>query len=693
MAQTSSNNAEIRQKLESVDEKLRQKYLEVLQSFDLEELKHFNKTRFKTMAIAEFTEQVPNAAKNDIEGYAQCISNYLQSEAKSLKSAKLQTHVRITRKSLQKGRSSNSEKPTTKNANSGRKSHTVITADSQSSPCDTILTESLLENLENTFDSTTNLMSHKTVDQLTNPLDSSSQQINDISDASMTVLDNSIQDPDDTLSSTFSASELDGTYDSLDKSVTELKRAVQTEDKTKLKQKDKHNKTTVKENHVTNHMSSDDDILCIDSCVNDSSSASIRCNLCLIWCHTVCVGIRDLDDVDAWVCADCKALPKTVKGLKEQVETLVQTTSDILKTFETFSKSMEHKFDNINDRLTGLSNQNKSSKEVCTSSLTDINKDITNLRSEMDKKSNAILSKSQCILDQIKTQPDPATNETPGNKKPKHNQTNQKNQKQKSTPINVHEKQNSTPTVIDLDPDSDYESSASNINNLHENTESHASRTQSEDESTSTQNQKRDLTFLTGSCILQYIETRHMKGNVRIKSFKGAKIDDLKHELAKMDLSRYENIVLHVGGHDIDANISQTAFREKYSSLLNSLNFENCKLFVSGILPRRGINVKPFNTILSDLCRLMKTEYVDNHDSFVMASGEIPFDFFFPDKVNLKFSGTRKLVQNINKLCKILPIQHSTRSREPIRYRPQQQDRSGYRKQYPGYNRRFGSRN
>ena len=323
---------------------------------------------------------------------------------------------------MQKGQSSNSEKPTTKNANSGRKSHTVITADSQSSPCDTILNESLLENLENTFDSTTNLMSHKTVDQLTNPLDSSSQQINDISDASMTVLDNSIQDLDDTLSSTFSASELDGTYDSLDKSVTELKRAVQTEDKTKLKQKDKPNKTTGKENHVTNHMSSDDDILCIDSCVNDSSSASIGCNLCLTWCHTVCVGIRDLDDVDAWVCADCKALPKTVKGLREQVETLVQTTSDILKTFETFSKSMEHKFDNLNDRLTGLSNQNKSSKEVCTSSLTDINKDITNLRSEMDKKSNAILSKSQCILDQIKTQPDPATNETPGNNKLKHNQ-------------------------------------------------------------------------------------------------------------------------------------------------------------------------------------------------------------------------------------------------------------------------------
>ena len=102
------------------------------------------------------------------------------------------------------------------------------------------------------------------------------------------------------------------------------------------------------------------------------------------------------------LCADCKALPKTVKGLREQVETLVQTTSDILKTFETFSKSMEHKFDNLNDRLTGLSNQNKSSKEVCTSSLTDINKDITNLRSEMDKNPMPFYQKASAFWTRLK---------------------------------------------------------------------------------------------------------------------------------------------------------------------------------------------------------------------------------------------------------------------------------------------------
>ena len=37
-------------------------------------------------------------------------------------------------------------------------------------------------------------------------------------------------------------------------------------------------------------------------------------------------------------------------------------------------------------------------------------------------------------------------------------------------------------------------------------------------------------------------------------------------------------------------------------------------------------------------------------NSFVMASDELLLYFFFQDKANLKFSGTRKLVQNINRI-------------------------------------------
>ena len=103
-----------------------------------------------------------------------------------------------------------------------------------------------------------------------------------------------------------------------------------------------------------------------------------------------------------------------------------------------------------------------------------------------------------------------------------------------------------------------------------------------------------------------------------------------------MDLSRYQNIVLHFGGQDIDANTSQTSLRAKYLALLNYLEQENCKIFVSGLLPRRGFNIKPLNNILGDLCKSVHAEFIDSHDSFVMSSGEPPFDFFFQAKGNLK---------------------------------------------------------
>ena len=109
--------------------------MEVLKSLDLEELKHFNKSRFKTMAIADFTEQLPDADKKVIDRHAQCISNYLQNEAKSLKSAKLRNQVRTTRKSLQKGKNTNNEgEMDTKSTKSSRKSRTLLTADSKHPP-------------------------------------------------------------------------------------------------------------------------------------------------------------------------------------------------------------------------------------------------------------------------------------------------------------------------------------------------------------------------------------------------------------------------------------------------------------------------------------------------------------------------------------------------------------------------------
>ena len=113
---------------------------------------------------------------------------------------------------------------------------------------------------------------------------------------------------------------------------------------------------------------------------------------------------------------------------------------------------------------------------------------------------------------------------------------------------------------------------------------------------------KQNLTFLTGSSALQGIESNFLAENVNVKSYSKAKIDDLKDSLSKMDLSCYNNFVIHIGDNNIAGQISLTPFREKNKSLLSSLERRDLKVHVSCLLPRGGVNVKPFNEILQNIC-------------------------------------------------------------------------------------------
>ena len=171
---------------------------------------------------------------------------------------------------------------------------------------------------------------------------------------------------------------------------------------------------------------------------------------------------------------------------------------------------------------------------------------------------------------------------------------------------------------------------------------------------------------------------------MRVKSFRNAKIDDLKDSLDKMDLSCYKNIVIHIGGHDIDTNINTSTFREKYCSLLDYVAQKDLKVHVSGLLPRGQRNVKQFNDIIRNICENKDITFIDNHDSFVLASGAQPIEFFYPDEVNLKFPGTRALVWNINRHCTVLPRRNQTpttarQHHKPGRFRGRFPNQSRYK--------------
>ena len=75
---------------------------------------------------------------------------------------------------------------------------------------------------------------------------------------------------------------------------------------------------------------------------------------------------------------------------------------------------------------------------------------------------------------------------------------------------------------------------------------------------------------------------------------------------------------------------------------------------VSGLLPRKGYDIKSFNSKTKQLCQEYDVEFVDHHDLFVMASGEVPRSLFYGDKISLRPAGTATLVCNLDLKCRIL---------------------------------------
>ena len=84
-----------------------------------------------------------------------------------------------------------------------------------------------------------------------------------------------------------------------------------------------------------------------------------------------------------------------------------------------------------------------------------------------------------------------------------------------------------------------------------------------------------------------------------------------------MNLSVYDTVITHVGDFDIVDGADINMFENDYKYLLSVVSAK-CKVVVSGLLPRRGTNVKPFNIKLKILCDKMKVTFIDNHNSFII---------------------------------------------------------------------------
>ena len=160
-------------------------------------------------------------------------------------------------------------------------------------------------------------------------------------------------------------------------------------------------------------------------------------------------------------------------------------------------------------------------------------------------------------------------------------------------------------------------------------------------------------TLLVGSSLLKGVRVSDLKPGTAVRSFSGAGVDTIGEKLSEYNIDDCKTVLLHVGGNDADDGVDLDTFSKSYVSLLNSISAENRRIIVSGFLPRNSVDLKPYNATLKTVCDENGIEFIDNYDSFLLTSGEMPSTFFQDDKLHLNNQGTRMLLSCINKVITV----------------------------------------
>ena len=428
---------------------------------------------------------------------------------------------------------------------------------------------------------------------------------------------------------------------------------------------------------------------CSDACKIKSSAkkqySMIQCSFCMVWLHEKCVGISEGDQIGLWFCPTCRSIPRAIKHdigtLKTDVEQLKECTKSILSAVKGLSEKVENSFGSLNDRLTSL-NRNINAKDLTLSeSLESISSSTNSLKTVLDQKACQIINKTTTVLDKVKSQTEDI-----------------KTIAEKSKKLHVQPEVSDKSVIVN-----------GAENNSISNTEKQTKKRQTKHISQKQQQQQKqkqsqlpesfddtntetiDLTqtnktvikqsvLLTGSSILKGVRNNGLKANVTVRTFPGATVESLARRLDHYNIDNCKTVILHVGGNDADDGVDLDTFCDNYTTLLSDLNSDDRTIIVSGLLPRGSVDLEPYNERLRTLCMENDIAFVDHFDGFLLASGELPATYYMKDKTHLSASGTRKLLQCIDKTFKI------TRSSEPQRT-PSNPPRARYHK--PAAGRRY----
>ena len=398
----------------------------------------------------------------------------------------------------------------------------------------------------------------------------------------------------------------------LDNSITQLKKVACDESK--------NSKTTEKNTHKSASYENNDTKCCKTCKVKPSSKRKhdmIRCSLCAHWFHEACVGIQKNEPVGIWMCETCRCIPASVKddisGMKSEINGLKECTQNILKAVLEMSKKVENNFGSINDLVTALLRQINGKDLVITESLEQLQTSTDTLKSSLDQKACKITNQTAAILEKVKTQGEnikTITKSNPNIHRPDSNKPKDTNQNVITEGRNSAEIQTNTSERKKFKkpkPKAKHQNTSKQNNQNNQSAEKIPQSLNVDeakdyiDLTKGTEKNIKQTTLLVGSSILKGVQTKDLNSDTAVRSFSGATTVSLKEKLQEYDIQKCKTVILHVGGNDADDEDSLETFCDNYIELLESLACDDRLLIVSGLLPRKSVDLEPYNGTLKIL--------------------------------------------------------------------------------------------
>ena len=616
--------------LNKAEDAMKAKYLPLIRKLSHVELKKINKSDYKKKVIRDMAKMLPNYQPTSFDGHAQCVSNALQHEVEILLKNKTRNHAV----------SEVTESPE--------------------------LSDTILEDLNSSM----HLDTSETATQIPVTGD------NGTCDAA--VSDDDGDDDDDSVHD-----QHHGDTSCLDDSITLLKQTVNSEISNDIHGVQPHTTSTrvyAKENESKNK--------CSDGCKMNAKSKRkldmIRCSVCMTWYHEECVGIAKNEPVGLWLCIGCRQIPTAIQNeikiTRDEVHELKNTTQQILRVVNSLAVKLQDSIGGINDRLTAISKQMKTNDTQISESIKRVATATDQVKTVFEQKSCQILNKTATILDNVKNEnDDTASNNHQPRKQPAriNNQASndqnedQQNLKKNTTQSGKQPQSNkSKPTHTSNLPTQGH--TKSNPRNQQE--ERIVDLTDEDSSNGFTEVKKtrsiKQTTLIVGSSLLKNVKVSDLNRSTAVRTFSGAKIDTIKTKLSEYNLDSCKTVILQVGGNDADSGADLETFSDEYEQLIHSLKENDHRVIVSGLLPRETVDLSPYNEKLRQLCDTCETEFIDNYDSFLLASGELPESYYLKDKLHLNNYGTKKLLSNIDKVHRVTSqVQPTGRNKPSYMYR------------------------